>query len=372
MLAGIHSAHAHGIAGNRFFPGTLSFDDPAVADEAIVPNFSSVKRPNEGGNVVDSRFDWAFFRLLTPSLGFGIDGAGVHRNWGNSQRSGFEVTSLNLKGEVYRNNLHEILVSADLGWGIGHSGSQGIAANAPDLLESGIFFGKGFGDLPDGLAWLRPFAITGAVTFEHPMTGSSINFGIDPDTGQLGPTLTRNVDTLHWGFALEFSTLYLTSRFTPGRLPKDEPLKQLVPLVEFSFHSPRGEKTAATMNPGLSYVEVTWQVAAEVIVPLNSEAGRTVGARAQLLFSRRSHTISVWKAAFERPIASGCEAKIIGRQGHAAEAGITKSTKPTAYSISMPFARMTATAVGLFRNSMNATTASDRAAPIGMPAATPV
>jgi hypothetical protein len=32
ILGGIHSAHAHGIAGNRFFPGTLAFDDPAVAD----------------------------------------------------------------------------------------------------------------------------------------------------------------------------------------------------------------------------------------------------------------------------------------------------------------------------------------------------
>jgi len=61
--------------------------------------------------------------------------------------------------------------------------------------------------------------------------------------------LTRNVDTLHWGFAIEFSTLYLTDRFTPGKLPKEEPLNQLVPLVEFSFVSPRGEKTAATMNP---------------------------------------------------------------------------------------------------------------------------
>jgi hypothetical protein len=71
--------------------------------------------------------------------------------------------------------------------------------------------------------------------------------------------------------------------FTPGRLPKDEPLNQLVPLVEFLFHSPRGEKTVATMNPGLSYVEVSWQVAVEASVPLNSEAGRTVGARAQLL-----------------------------------------------------------------------------------------
>jgi len=95
--------------------------------------------------------------------------------------------------------------------------------------------------------------------------------------------LSRNVDTLHWGFALEFSTLYLTSRFTPRKLPKQEPLNQVVPFVEVSFHSPRGEKTAATMNPGLSYVAVSWQIAVEAIVPINGEAGRSVGARAQLL-----------------------------------------------------------------------------------------
>ncbi len=244
MLGFSHSAHAHGIAGNRFFPGTLAFDDPAVADESILPLFSSSKQPDEGGDVVDKRFTWSIFRLLTPTLGVGVDSGWVHRDWGTSRRSGFDTTNLTVKGEIYRNDLHETLVSSGLTWGIGHSGAQ---------------------------------------TLEHPMTGTSINSGIDLVTGQLGPMLTRNVDTLHWGFALEFSTLYLTSRFTPGKLPKEEPLNQLVPLVEFSFVSPRGEKTAATMNPGLSYVAVTWQVAAEAIVPLNSEAGRSVGARAQLL-----------------------------------------------------------------------------------------
>jgi len=220
MLGGIHSAHAHGIAGNRFFPGTLTFDDPAVADEAIVPNFSSSKHPDGGGNVVDNRFNWAFFRLLTPTLGVGIDSGWIHRDWGSSRQSGFDVTNLSIKGLAYRNDLHEILVSAGLSWGIGHSGAQGVGANAPDFLQPDIFFGKGFGDLPDGLAWLRPLGITGAVTLEHPMTGTSVNFGIDPLTGQLGPMLARNVDTLHWAFAVEFSTLYLTSRFTPGKLPK--------------------------------------------------------------------------------------------------------------------------------------------------------
>jgi hypothetical protein len=38
------------------------------------------------------------------------------------------------------------------------------------------------------------------------------------------------------------------------------------------------------MNPGLSYVADTWQVAGEVIVPLNREGGRGLGVRTQLLF----------------------------------------------------------------------------------------
>ena len=68
MLGGIHSAHAHGIAGNRFFPGTLSFDDPAVADEAILPNFASFKAPVDGGNASTTGSIGLFFVfLLQPS-----------------------------------------------------------------------------------------------------------------------------------------------------------------------------------------------------------------------------------------------------------------------------------------------------------------
>src|SRR5262249_48877051 len=88
ILGVAHSAHAHGIAGNRFFPGTLSFDDPAVADESILPLFSSSKHPDEGGDVVDKRFSWSIFRLLTPTLGVGVDSGWVHRDWGSARSSG--------------------------------------------------------------------------------------------------------------------------------------------------------------------------------------------------------------------------------------------------------------------------------------------
>jgi hypothetical protein len=66
LFSSAHSADANGIAGNRFFVGTLTFDDPSIAGEAIVPNFSTLNHPVEGGNAVDNRFDWSFTRLLNP------------------------------------------------------------------------------------------------------------------------------------------------------------------------------------------------------------------------------------------------------------------------------------------------------------------
>ena len=283
LAASCTSAQAHGIAGNRFFPGTLTFDDPAVADEAVVPDYSRFKHPAEGGNVTDDRINWSFVRLLTPTVAVGIDSGWIHRSWDALQRSGFDTTNIGIKAEVFRNNEHEALVSAGLAWGIGRSGAQGVGANGPDTIQPGIFFGKGFGDLPDSLAWLRPFAIAGSVVAELPLGGTGRSLAPDALTGRFESLLVPKVDTLHWGFAIEYSTYYLTKRFTGGP-PKEEPLNQLVPLVEFSFDSPLGQKTAATMNPGFAYVAVTWQVAAEAIFPLNREGGHGTGFRAQLLF----------------------------------------------------------------------------------------
>jgi len=283
LAASCTSAQAHGIAGNRFFPGTLTFDDPAVADEAVVPDYSRFKHPAEGGNVTDDRINWSFVRLLTPTVAVGIDSGWIHRSWDALQRSGFDTTNIGIKAEVFRNNEHEALVSAGLAWGIGRSGAQGVGANGPDTIQPGIFFGKGFGDLPDSLAWLRPFAIAGSVVAELPLGGTGRSLAPDPLTGRFESLLVPKVDTLHWGFAIEYSTYYLTKRFTGGP-PKEEPLNQLVPLVEFSFDSPLGQKTAATMNPGFAYVAVTWQIAAEAIFPLNREGGHGTGFRAQLLF----------------------------------------------------------------------------------------
>jgi hypothetical protein len=278
-----HTADAHGIAGNRYFDGTLSFDDPAVADEAILPYYAQLAFPARGSNTLENRLNWAFARLLTPTLAFTADGGWLHQNWPVGHTSGADKADIGLKYEAYRDNQHEALVSVGLAWGIGHSGARGVGADAPDTVQPGLFLGKGFGDLPESLSWLRPFAITGAFVDEVPLGSGGMALAPNPALGKFDAVFSPAVETLHWGFSIQFSTLYLTSRFNGGP-PKEEPLNQLVPLVEFWFDSPRGQYTAATMNPGFPYVAVTWQIAAAAIIPLNRAGGSGTGFRGQLLF----------------------------------------------------------------------------------------
>jgi hypothetical protein len=282
-LVWAEGAQAHGIAGNRYFDGTMTFDDPAVADEAIVPLFTNQQYPTQGSPVAENRISAAFARLLTPTLALTFDSGWMHQSWPTGHTSGFDKTDIGLKYEAYRNNQHEALVSVSLDWGIGRSGSAAVGADAPDTIQPGIFFGKGFGDLPAQLSWLRPFAITGSIVDEIPL--GSVGRALVPNlaTGGFDTIISPVVETLHWGFSIQYSTFYLTSRFDGGP-PKEEPLNQWVPLIEFKFDSPRGQQTAATANPGFAYVAVKWQVSAEAIIPLNHAGGTGPGFRTQLLF----------------------------------------------------------------------------------------
>ena len=60
-----------------------------------------------------------------------VDSGWMHRNWPTARTSGFATTNVGIKSEIYRNNQHEMLVSAGLVWGIGHSGAQVVGADEP-------------------------------------------------------------------------------------------------------------------------------------------------------------------------------------------------------------------------------------------------
>jgi hypothetical protein len=95
---------AHGIVGNRVFPGTLSFEDPAVMDELVLTTIS-LKHPGNDNDVVDNAIAWEFSRLLTPTLSIVINGGFIHRDWGSVKRSGFDETDIMLKTLLYQNDL---------------------------------------------------------------------------------------------------------------------------------------------------------------------------------------------------------------------------------------------------------------------------
>ena len=197
ILAGCHAAAAHGIVGNRLFPGTLTFDDPAVEDEAVLPLYSAGKYAAPGGNVAANRINWAFDRLLTPTLAVTYDSGWIHQNWPTGKTSGLDTTTIGLKYEAYRDNRHEALVSVGVAWGIGQSGAQALGADEPNTIQPGIFFGKEFGDLPDWLAWARPFAVTGAVVDEIPAGPTSKALTPNPPTGKFDTELVPQVNVLY-------------------------------------------------------------------------------------------------------------------------------------------------------------------------------
>ena len=295
--ANLMPAYAHGIAGNRFFPGSLTFDDPAVADEFSIST-GVAENAVDGLYATNNASTLSVVRLLTPTISIGIDTGYLRRNWNGVHQSGATGTDLVLKTRLYEDDQNETLVAGSLAYTFAGSGSRQIGANTPSSLGPSLYVGQGFGALPESLAWLRPFGITGGVSVAVPTSGSSSNLKYNLALKQYVDVQTPAVAAVHWGFAIEYSTLYLTERFQPGVLPKEEPLHQFVPLVEFAFDSLRGQKTTGTANPGIAYVKDTWQFAAEAVLPLNRESGRGVGAQVQLLFFMDDFLPSV----FGRPL----------------------------------------------------------------------
>jgi hypothetical protein len=251
-------ARAHGYAGERFFPPTITTDDPFAADELALPTVTAIKN-TDGVREVDIGFE--LDKLIFPNLSLGIsDTHTLLYPHGAPRTNGWENLDLNLKYNAYTNEAHEFIASIGLQTEIGGTGSRSIGRDAHSTFEPVFFFGKGFGDLPDSLAALKPLALTGVV-------------------GQTFPTAPDSPNTLEWGFSLQYQLPYLQSKVKDIGLPK--PLRDMILLVEFPFETAenRGERglTTGSVNPGVLW-ETKWaQFGAEAIIPVNSVSGRNVG-----------------------------------------------------------------------------------------------
>jgi hypothetical protein len=159
-----------------------------------------------------------------------------------------------------------------------HTGAvnQG-GADDHTTTSPGIDFGKGFGDLPDWMPWLRPFAITSNVSIDFPTRVNSAGM------------LNQNV--FNACFAIEYSLEYLEHHVRDVGLKA--PFDRMVPLVEITSATPfnrgavmagtnmGGNATTGIVAPGVIWAGQYYQIGVEAILPYGEGQGHGVGGVVQ-------------------------------------------------------------------------------------------
>jgi hypothetical protein len=279
-------AYGHGFAGSRFFPATLTTDDPFVNDELSLPTVSSIVTPDENGTR-DTEVTVDIAKRITPNFGIELGETVINLKPPNeSSQTGFGNLEVAAKYEFFESDEHETILSLGAGVEICGTGDKRVDADSFTTWAPGLFFGKGFGDLPDTVPFLKPLAVAGQVGVAIPTSASTRTLTLNETTGEREIDIERHPDVLEWGFAVEYSLIYLQQQVKDIGL--HSPFDRLIPLVEFAFETPlnRGQEgqTTGTINPGLIWSGKYFQVGAEAMIPVNSRTGNDVGFIAQLHF----------------------------------------------------------------------------------------
>ena len=278
---GTAPAHAHGFVGDRFFPPTIATDDPFATDELLLPSISYFKSPADDGPAVGTTdLGFEFDKEIFPKFALGISGDYlIQKPDGLPSAGGWDDFSLSAKYQLWENVPHEAIFSVGAEWDIGGSGNKNVGADPTSTFTPTIYFGKGFGDLPEALEYARPFALTGTLGEDLPTSAEPNN--------------------LNWGLALEYNLPYLQSEVKDIGLPA--PFKNMIPLVEFAMSSPLdrdGGETTGTINPGVLYENNDFQIGAEAIIPVNHATGNEVGAVVQV----QIYIDDIWPKIFGHPL----------------------------------------------------------------------
>ncbi|HWD59369.1 MAG TPA: hypothetical protein VG308_13870 [Stellaceae bacterium] len=280
------SAAAHGFAGERFFPATLLTDDPFVADEMSLPTLTINPTGADGSKEIDLGVDLA--KRLWPDVGISISDQWQHlKPKGAPSASGLGTLRTELDWQFFTNAPHEATAMAGLSSSWAHTGRvQALGADDFTTLSPLVDFGKGFGDLPDSLKWVRPFAVTGNFSVDFPTKTESAG--------------NPNPNNFNYGFAFEYSLPYLQQNVKDIGL--GEPFKSMIPLVEVSYSTAlnrgQGGQTIGTVQPGVIWSGQYFQIGAEAIIPATRQTGNGYGAIVQF----HLYLDDIFPNSFGRPL----------------------------------------------------------------------
>ncbi|HYC21138.1 MAG TPA: hypothetical protein VEI94_00470 [Candidatus Bathyarchaeia archaeon] len=274
LVAGLaSSAAAHGVIGQRFFPATLVIDDPFVADELSLPTLEIARRKGVEDEPASLETDISaeLSKRLSRRLGLSIAGTLIVQDEDHGPTiAGFDNMELSLKYVFFDSAPHEVLLSAGVEADVGGTGQKKVGAESFSTVSPTFFFGKGMGDLPDSLRFLKPAALTGAFalnlpTEEHTTTTTLVD-------GELETDRELNPRVIEWGFSLQYNLQYLQSFVEDVGL--SAPFNRMIPLVEFAMEtSVQGSsKTAGSINPGVIWFGRYIQLGLEAVIPVNGNA----------------------------------------------------------------------------------------------------
>ncbi len=251
---------AHGFEGDTFFPPTITADDPFSKDEFAV-SITSFHQPAVTGGILTRETDlgWSFNKEIFPKFALGISDAWTYLSTpGSPSVNAFQNYVMSAKYQLWENPEHRFILSIGGYWNIGGSGGRAIGVESFDTLTPSIFLGKGFGDLPDSLAFLKPIVLTSVI-------------------GEVLPTKAAASNSFSYAFAFEYNIGYLQEHVRDFGIP--HPFRDIIPLVEVALNSPQnrgGGATTGTINPGILYENPLFQIGAEAVIPIDHQSGPAV------------------------------------------------------------------------------------------------
>ena len=227
-------------------------------------------------------------KRLWPDVGITISDQWEHlKPKGVASATGLGTLETELDYQFFKDDQHEATAMVGLNASWAHTGRvQALGADDFTTLSPLVDFGKGFGDLPDSLPWLRPFAITGNLSVDFPTKTESAG--------------NPNPNNFNYGFAFEYSLPYLEGNVKDIGLTG--PFKQLIPLVEMSYSTAlnrgQGGQTIGTIQPGVIWAGQYFQIGAEAIIPATRQTGNGYGAIVQF----HIYLDDIFPNSFGRPL----------------------------------------------------------------------
>src|SRR5947209_4210138 len=260
-LVSFSQATAHEIVGNRFFPATLGIDDPGVNDELSLPTVANFKTGDDP-SFRQRDFSGEFSKRITEAFAISFEStfSSFAAPGGPTALGarGFQNLETTFKYRLFRDPEHEFVMSVGLSVEWGGTGSQSVGADPFNTYTPTLYFGKGFGDLPDTLSWIRPVAVTGQIGYAIPARRATTTLSIDPDSGDLTADTEFHPRVLNWGGSIQYSMPYLKSGV--GDLGLPDFANHLIPIVEATMLTPvsntltSGTLTTGTIFPGILWV----------------------------------------------------------------------------------------------------------------------